>query len=77
MLTETDQGGGEERGEEGEPSRGYIRTLVNQRRKEMHGEKDEAVSAVVTGRDIHAHVMHTSLPGAAIRLSTRGVRLPR
>lgn len=77
MLTETDQGWGEEGGEEGEPSRGYIRTLVNQRRKEMHGEKDEAVSAVVTGRDIHAHVMHTSLPGAAIRLSTRGVRLPR
>lgn len=76
MLTETDQGWGEEGGEEGEPSRGYIRTLVNQRRKEMHGEKDEAVSAVVTGRDIHAHVMHTSL-GAAIRLSTRGVRLPR
>lgn len=70
---------GREGGERGgrEPSRGYIRTLVNQRRKEMHGEKDEAVSAVVTGRDIHAHVMHTSLPGAAIRLSTRGIRLPR
>lgn len=75
MLTETDQEGGRERGGRGAISR--IRTLVNQRRKEMHGEKDEAVSAVVTGRDIHAHVMHTSLPGAAIRLSTRGIRLPR
>lgn len=75
MLTETDQEGGREGGGRGAISR--IRTLVNQRRKEMHGEKDEAVSAVVTGRDIHAHVMHTSLPEAAIRLSTRGIRLPR
>lgn len=49
-------------------ARGCIRGVPFET-KERNGarEKDEAVFAVVTARDIHAHVMHTSLPQAATR----------
>ena len=48
---------------------------MKQRGNERQREKDEAVSAVVTARDIHPHVIHTSLPRTATDFP-RGIRLP-
>lgn len=45
------------------------------RGEERAREKDEAVSTVVTARDIHAHVIHTFLPPAGMDFP-RGIRLP-
>lgn len=56
--------------------RGYVRGVVWKREAQRSREKDEAASAVVTARDIHAHVLHTSLPGAVMDFP-RGIRLPR